>query len=131
MKDFQSVSITPELTTHKPYPLTQFLDEYTITFQVEGYIDLEELHELLDLYYAGTLDHVNDLSNLYKPLYQLIPGKTLVSQLLTEDINKALLQLPFVDEAIIEEFHKYPREYNCSEYYDSINKLAKVLYKSL
>jgi hypothetical protein len=47
-----------------------------------GYLNLPDFEEVLERYFAGNLDDDSsiDLTRLYLPLSQLIPGKPLLSQ---------------------------------------------------
>lgn len=59
----------------------------------QGYTDMVELDECLKAFYDGTLDNVDDLSRLWMPLEQLIPGKRLLSQLDSDTLRRCIYQL--------------------------------------
>lgn len=94
-----------------------------------GYVPIDDLHEVLEMYYEGTLDNIEDLSNLYKPLYELIPGKPLISQLLSSDIKEALTKLSFELECIIEAYHLH--DYKDTGYASALIILSEIVYRML
>lgn len=61
-----------------------------------GYLNLPDFEEVLERYFSGSLDDDGaiDLTRLYLPLSQLIPGKPLLSQIDSEMIDSALAKLP-------------------------------------
>lgn len=71
-----------------------------------SYVDLDELDEALGLYYLGLLDEVN-VANANDPLRELVPGKTLISQLDQADMSAALEQLDVVDYYILESCKRF------------------------
>jgi hypothetical protein len=61
-----------------------------------GYLNLPDFEEVLERYFAGNLDDDSsiDLTRLYLPLSQLIPGKPLLSQVDSQMMDTALAELP-------------------------------------
>lgn len=70
----------------------------------EAYVDLQELDEALELFFAGHLDEVSS-ERVNLPLEQLVAGKPLISQLESSDIEKALGRLPVADRFVIRAAH--------------------------
>ncbi|MBW4483008.1 MAG: hypothetical protein KME14_10730 [Tildeniella torsiva UHER 1998/13D] len=66
--------------------------------QLCPYINLLELEEAIELYYAGKLNDVDEeyFARLYMENYQLIPGKTLLSVLDQATMREALYKLDFI-----------------------------------
>lgn len=100
------------------------------TYTPCGYIDLEDLHETLELYYSGQLDNVSDLTRLYLPLDQLIAGNSLASQLTNEDIEAALKEVSFKDEVFLEGYFKHDLR-DTEQYAGAVLRLSEVIYKML
>lgn len=77
----------------------------------QGYTDLIELDECLQAFYENRLDNVEDLTRLWMPLEQLIPGKRLLSQLDSDTMRHCLYQLSELERSAIA--HRY--EPDCPE----------------
>ncbi|MBE9178699.1 hypothetical protein IQ268_09015 [Oculatella sp. LEGE 06141] len=115
---------------------------------VTSYADLAELEDCLAKFWAGTLDEVYDLSRLYLPLEQLIPGRPLESQLDSDTMRKALYRLPepyssaiaqhfepdcpelgqlmahyFAHSTLTDSFERYLQE----TYYEALLRLAEIV----
>jgi len=95
-----------------------------------SYVDLEDLQEVLDQYFLENLDNV-DSSNVNKQLLDLHPN-TLLAQLETSDLKKAIGLISFKAEVILTTRHSLNvfetnEQSNC-EYVESLEELAaKVL----
>lgn len=61
--------------------------------QYGGYTDLIDLKDCLEAFFCGNLDDIFDLTRLWMPLHQLIPGKRLQSQLDGDTLRQCLYRL--------------------------------------
>lgn len=77
--------------------------------ECQGYADMVELGECLDALHQGTLDEVPDLTRLWMPLEQLIPGKRLMSQLDSSTLRRCLYQISELARTAIA-FHWEPED---------------------
>lgn len=88
-----------------------------------SYVDTEELVECLELFFKGQLDYVSDeyFINLWKPsVRDLIPGKSLVSQLDQTLMGECLNKLTKTHQALIK-MEYVPPTY---QEYDDANTIA-------
>jgi hypothetical protein len=93
-----------------------------------AYIDLVELDEALCLYYIGGLDYV-EATQVNAPLTELIPGKTLISQLDQDAMTQALSALSAGDRQTIEIVHKH--RYVEAAYAEALINLSEEIGKIL
>lgn len=70
-----------------------------------SYIDLECLQQCLQMYYAGSLDDVPDLSRLWMRCDRLIPGNPLAGLLDSVTMRSCLVKIPLHYEAAITLIH--------------------------
>lgn len=72
-----------------------------------AFCDPGDLDELLDQYYASSLDRCDDLiSRLYLPIHQLHPSNALLGQLSADEVADCLEALPPIQKDSIEYFYK-------------------------
>lgn len=67
-----------------------------------SYVDLSDLKDCLEAYYAGDLDSIADLTRLYLPLREVIPNNPLRSQLDSNLMFQALSELSQECRAVLE-----------------------------
>lgn len=69
------------------------------------YINYNELKEIVNLYYKGELDNVeNYLSNLYKDLRELHPLNSLFGNITSEEFKEVLNTLEPIEERVFKAF---------------------------
>ena len=101
-----------------------------------AYLDLNELVQALDLYYAGQLNNVEP-ENCWRPLRNLVPSSTLISQITQEDMANALDNLGLEEtQALRREFERVNEQPSSSAqregsdsktYASALGNLAKLL----
>jgi len=78
-----------------------------------SYINLQDLDEIVKLFFTGNLDDVDKyLPNLYKDLSELHPNNSLFGQLCSDDIKLCLSKLNILDVAALEYFYTKSKKSN-------------------
>ena len=75
--------------------------------QLCPFIDLAELVEAVELYYAGQLDRVDEqyFSRLYLNDWELIPGKSLLSVLDTATLRRCLMGISLEHRTVLNSYY--------------------------
>lgn len=92
-----------------------------------SYVDLIELDEALELYFADLLNDVSS-DRVNCELRELVPGKTLISQLDADDMRSALKQLDLADSVAIEIYYQGDQlAGSSSDFGAALSRLADVI----
>jgi hypothetical protein len=96
-----------------------------VNVSASAYVDLQELDEALELFFAGTLDYV-DPSRVNLPLEELVRGKPLISQLESKDIKWALTELSLPDRMAIKIAHRVEQDCDGTDLSSYASALVKL-----